>query len=109
MSSYPRGFSPRRWSAWGLARTRITCLLDHVVPPGPVLLAGDDTLTEHPGPHVFGKGRQRAGVRPYHGESADRWGHQWVVLSVLGKFPCATRPWALPLLAALIPSLRVGS
>jgi DDE superfamily endonuclease len=66
ISSYHRVFSQRRWSAWALARLLITFLLDHVVPPGPILLAGDDTVTERPGPHVFGKGRHRDGVRSTH-------------------------------------------
>ena len=66
VSSYHRVFSQRRWSLWALARMLITFLLDHVVPPGPVLLAGDDTVTEHPGPRVFGKGRHRDGVRSTH-------------------------------------------
>jgi hypothetical protein len=100
-SSYHRVFSQRRWSAWALARALITYLLDHVVPPGPVLLAGDDTVTEHPGPKVFGKGRHRDGVRSSHHYTAYRWGHKWVVVSVLIKLPCATRPWALPILVAL--------
>jgi hypothetical protein len=101
VSSYHRVFSRRRWSAWALARTLITFLLDYVVPPGPVLLAGDDTVTEHPGPKVFGKGRHRDGVRSSHSYTAYRWGHKWVVVSVLVKLPCATRPWALPVLVAL--------
>ena len=100
-SSYHRVFSQRRWSAWALARTLITCLLDYVVPPGPVLLAGDDTVTEHPGPKIFGKGRHRDGVRSSHSYTAYRWGHKWVVVSVLVKLPFATRPWALPVLVAL--------
>jgi hypothetical protein len=101
MSSYHRVFSQRRWSAWALARPLITFLLDHVVPPGPVLLAGDDTVTERPGPCVFGKGRHRDGVRSTHSYTAYRWGHKWVVVSVLVKLPFAARPWALPVLAAL--------
>jgi DDE superfamily endonuclease len=100
-SSSHRVFSHRRWSAWGLARTLITFLLDHVVPPGPVLLAGDDTVTEHPGPRVFGKGRHRDGVRSSHSYTAYRWGHKWVVISVLVKWPLARRPWALPVVVAL--------
>ena len=60
-SSYHRVLSQRRWSVWTLARMLIAFLLNHVVPPGPVLLAGDDTVTEHPGPKVFGKGRHRDG------------------------------------------------
>jgi DDE superfamily endonuclease len=101
VSSYHRVFSQRQWSTWALARILITFLLDHVLPPGPVLLAGDDTVTAHPGPHVFGKGRHRDGVRSTHGYTAYRWGHKWVVLSVLVKLPVAPRPWALPVLAAL--------
>ena len=69
-SSDHRVLSPRRWSAWVLAPARLTFLLDHVVPPGPVRLAGDDTLTEHPGPTVFGKGRPRDGVRSPHSYTA---------------------------------------
>ena len=101
MASYHRVFSHRRWSAWALARLLLTFLLDHVISPGPVLVAGDDTVTEHPGPRVFGKGRHRDGVRSTHSYTAYRWGHTWVVLSVLVKFPFTTRPWALPVLAAL--------
>jgi DDE superfamily endonuclease len=94
-------FSQRRWSTWSLARALITFLLDHVVPLGPVLLAGDDTVTEHPGPQVFGKGRHRDGVRSTHSYTAYRWGHKWVVVSVLVGLPFARRPWALPVLVAL--------
>jgi hypothetical protein len=101
VSSYHRVFSQRRWSTWALAHALITFLLDQVVPSGPVLLAGDDTVTEHPGPRVFGKGRHRDGVRSSHSYTAYRWGHKWVVISVLVKWPFATRPWALPILVAL--------
>jgi hypothetical protein len=59
-------FSPRRGSAWELARLLRTFLLHYVVPTGPVWLAGDDTVAERPGPHVFGKARHRDGVRSTH-------------------------------------------
>jgi hypothetical protein len=101
VSSYHRVFSQRRWSAWELAHRLVTFLLTYVVPTGPVLLVGDDTVAERPGPHVFGKGRHRDGVRSTHSYMAYRWGHKWVVLSVLVKFPFAIRPWALPVLVAL--------
>jgi hypothetical protein len=100
-SSYQRVFSPRRWSPWALAHALMTSLLDAVVPPGPIFLAGDDTVAERPGPKVFGKGRHRDGVRSTHNYTAYRWGHKWVVVSVLVTLPCATRPWALPILVAL--------
>jgi hypothetical protein len=101
VSSYHRVFSQRRWSAWELARRLLAFLLTHVAPAGPVLLAADDTVAERPGSKVFGKGRHRDGVRSTHRYTAYRWGHKWVVLSVLVKFPFATRPWALPVLVAL--------
>jgi hypothetical protein len=33
-----------------------------------------------------------------------RWGHKWVVLAILVKFPFAHRPWALPVMVALYRS-----
>jgi DDE superfamily endonuclease len=101
VSSYHRVFSQRCWSTWEIARMVLTFVLTYVMPTGRVLLAGDDTVIERPGPHVFGKGRHRDGVRSTHSYTAYRWGHRWVVLSVLVKFPFARRPWALPVLVAL--------
>jgi DDE superfamily endonuclease len=108
-SSDPRVWPQRRWSTWALARAVITDLLDYVVPPGPGLLAGEDTVTEPPGPQVFGKGRHRDGGRSSHHYTAYRWGHTWGVVSGLITWPFATRPWALPVLVALVPPAGVGS
>src|SRR5260370_28441870 len=68
---------------------------------GSIQLAGDDKVAEHKGKKVFGKGCHRDAVRSTHSFTAFRWGHKWVVLAVLVKFPFATRPWALPILCAL--------
>ena len=73
-------------------------------PSVPVLLAGDDTVAEHPGPQVFGKGRHRYGVRSTHSYTVYRWGHTWVVIALLVKLPCATRPWELSIVVALYRS-----
>jgi hypothetical protein len=100
-SSYHRVFSRDRWSLAALARRYIAAILASFVPRGPVLLAGDDTVTEHPGTHVYGKGRHRDPVRSTHTYTAFRWGHKWVVLALLVPVPWATRRWALPLLVAL--------
>jgi hypothetical protein len=74
VSSDHRVLSQRPWSTWALARAWITFLLDHVVPPGPLLLTGDDTVFEHPGLKAFGKGWHRDGVRSTHRYTAYRWG-----------------------------------
>jgi DDE superfamily endonuclease len=100
-SSYHRVFSRDRWSLLALARRYVAAVLTRFAPHGPILLAGDDTVTEHPGPHVYGKGRHRDPVRSTHAYTAFRWGHKWVVLALLVSVPWATRRWALPLLVAL--------
>jgi DDE superfamily endonuclease len=103
-SSYHRAFSRRRWSLWPLARGLADLILRHWVPEGSVGLAGDDTVDEHRGARVYGKGRHRDPVRSTHSYIAYRWGHKWVVLTILVRFPFATRPWALPVLVALYRS-----
>jgi hypothetical protein len=103
-TSYHHVFSRRRWSPWALARRFLTIVLARFVPEGPIALAGDDTVTEHPGPKVYGKGCHRDPVRSTHSFTAYRWGHKWVVLALLVRFPFATRRWALPLLIALYQS-----
>jgi hypothetical protein len=78
----------------------------HLVPEERVLLAGDDTVDEHPGDKVFGKGCHRDPVRSTRSFTAFRWGHKWVVLAVLVKVPFSRRRWALPLLIALYHSTK---
>jgi hypothetical protein len=103
-SSFHRVLSRRRWSTLALARILARFILDHGVPDGPVYLAGDDTVDEHKGAKVYGKGCHRDPVRSTHSYTAFRWGHKWVVLAILVSFPFTTRPWALPVLAALYHS-----
>jgi DDE superfamily endonuclease len=100
-SSYHRIFSQRRWSSRTLARRYLAAVLARFAPQGPVPLVGDDTVTEHPGPRVYGKGCHRDPVRSTHSFTAFRWGHKWVVLALLVHFPFSRRPWALPLMVSL--------
>src|SRR5215213_4006494 len=107
-SSYHRVFSKRRWSSLRLARLLAQFILDHFVGDGPVFLAGDDTVDEHRGAKVHGKSCHRDPVRSTHAFTAYRWGHKWVVLTILVKFSFATRPWALPVLVALYRGAEKG-
>jgi hypothetical protein len=100
-SSYHRVISRRCWSIWRLGRALAGFIFTRWLPSGTIPLAGDDTVAEHKGKKVFGKGCHRDAVRSTHSFTAFRWGHKWVVLAVLVQFPFATRPWALPLLCAL--------
>ena len=100
-SSYRRVFSHRRWSSWHLAHLLTRWVVEHLVPDGPITLAGDDTVDEHRGKKVYGKGRHRDPVRSTHSYTAFRWGHKWVVVAVLVRLPFTRRLWALPVLVAL--------
>src|SRR3954454_13540643 len=103
-TSYQRVSSSASWSAMQPACG--PCRLGGALlpPDQPIVLAGDDTGDGHPGKHVYGKARHRDPVRSSHGYTAWRYGHKWVVLAVLVRFPFATRPWALPVLVALYRS-----
>src|SRR5512135_2208604 len=100
VTSYQRVFSSASWSAMRLACGLCRLVVALLPPDKPLLLAGDDTVDGHPGKKVYGKARHRDPVRSSHGYTAWRYGHKWVVLAVLVRFPFATRPWALPVLVA---------
>jgi hypothetical protein len=103
-SSYHRVFSKRRWSMWRLAHLLAAWIIGHFAASGSISLAGDDTVDEHRGKKVFGKGRHRDAVRSSQSYTAFRYGHKWVVLAILVRFPFASRPWALPILVTLYRS-----
>jgi hypothetical protein len=103
-TSFQRVFSAARWSGLALGRALAGFLLGRFVADGPVVLVGDDTVDGHKGKHVYGKARHRDPVRSTKSYTAWRYGHKWVVLAVLVRFPFATRPWALPVLVDLYRS-----
>lgn len=103
-TDYQRVLSRASWSGVQLGCVLMRFLLDHLIPNGPVLVVGDDTVDGHPGAHVYGKARHRDPVRSSHSYTAWRYGHKWVVLAVLVTFPFATRPWALPVFIDLYRS-----
>jgi hypothetical protein len=103
-TTYQRVLSAARWSGLELGCALAAFLLRHLLPDGPITLVGDDTVDGHKGERVYGKARHRDPVRSTHTYTAWRYGHRWVVLAVLVKFPFATRPWALPVLVDLYRS-----
>jgi hypothetical protein len=100
-SSYRRVLSQASWSSLQLAATLCRLLLAHCCPDQLLYLAGDDTVDEHRGKKVHGKARHRDPIRSSHSYTTWRYGHKWVVLAVLVRFPFASRPWALPVLVTL--------
>jgi hypothetical protein len=102
-TSYQRVLSSASWSGLRLGLLLAHFLLRHL-PGGPVVLVGDDTVDGHKGKQVYGKARHRDPVRSTKSYTAWRYGHRWVALAVLVRFPFATRPWALPVLVDLYRS-----
>src|SRR5882724_5565443 len=103
-TDYQRVLSRAPWSGRARGCALMRFVLDHLLPEGPVMLVGDDTVDGHKGKCVYGKARHRDPVRSTHSYTAWRYGHKWVVLAVLVRFPFAPRPWALPILIDLYRS-----
>jgi len=103
-TDYQRVLSHAPWSTLDLGCALAGFILRHLLPDGTVVLVGDDTVDGHPGKKVYGKARHRDPVRSTHSLTAWRYGHKWVALAVLVRFPFATRPWALPILVDLYRS-----
>ena len=103
-TGYQRALSAARWSGLRLGCALAGFILERLLPGGPVVLVGDDTVDGHKGKSVYGKARHRDPVRSTRSYTAWRYGHRWVVLAALVRFPFATRPWALPILVDLYRS-----
>ncbi len=100
-SSYHRFFCAARWSLWPIAKV-LAALVAKWVPEGqPIVVIADDTVEQHRGDHVFGKGCHRDAVRSSWTRTVFKFGHKWVVLAIAVRLPGCSRVWALPVLAAL--------
>lgn len=100
-STYHRVLSRAAWAPRVLQQA-LACLVLERIPANQVVeVVCDETVAEHRGPKVYGKGCYRDAVRSSRKHTSFRWGHQWVTLAILVRFPFARRPWALPILTAL--------
>lgn len=100
-SCYHRVFSRASWSLWPLGKILARAILSWVPEEESVVVAIDDTTAQHRGKRVYGKGCHHDAVRSAHKQIVFKWGHRWVVLAVMVKFPFVRRRWALPVLVAL--------
>lgn len=108
-SDYHRVFCRARWSLWPLGKVLAAIVLEWVPADQPVICPVDDTVTQHRGKKVYGKGRHRDPCRSTRTHNVWIWGHCWVVLAVNVKFPFCARPWALPVLCALYRTRQVNA
>jgi len=100
-SAYHRVLSRAVWALFPLAKILAAAILELIPTEEEVVVSVDDTNPQHKGPHVYGKGRHHDACRSTHSHVVWVWGHKWVVLTMNVRFPFASRPWALPVLAAL--------
>lgn len=98
---FHRFFSRGTWSPDALGRLLFLRILSWVPAGAAIQVALDDTLTPKKGPHVFGLGCHLDAVRSTRRVRVFCFGHVWVVLSVVVRFPFARRPWAIPVLFRL--------
>lgn len=100
-SSYHRVFSHRCWSGRALSRRLAEAVVSRLARDGVLQLVGDDTVSQHRGESVYGKGCHRDAVRSSHSHLVHRWGHKWIVLALRVRIPGTRRTWALPVLVTL--------
>jgi uncharacterized membrane protein len=107
--SYHRCLSKARVSLLVLGRILAKLILEQLPPDAKAELAVDDTTAEHRGAKVYAKACHRDAVRSSHGYVQRKWGHRWVILSILVPLPGGSRPWALPVLCALYRSPKLNA
>lgn len=100
-STYHRVFSYRRWSCRKMGLIIAHFVVLRFAAEGDIKVCGDETVDGHRGKKVYGKARHRDAVRSSHSHTVYRYGHKWIVLSILVDLPYTGRPIALPLLVAL--------
>ena len=101
-SSFHRLFAKAEWCVDELGLAVFQLIEPWLVPAHPVMLALDDTLARKRGLKVYGAGMHHDPMISTRKVARLNWGHSWVVLSVIVRFPfCSDRCFALPILFRL--------
>jgi hypothetical protein len=98
-SAYHRLFATARWSLDELGLALFGLILPLL--SGTIRLIVDDTLARKRGLKVFGVGMHHDPILSSRKTAIVNWGHCWVILGVLVKFPFADRCFCLPILFRL--------
>jgi len=107
-TDYHRVFSRAPWSLWDVGKILATAVIQLAGCDDWIRVVVDCTVAEHKGKKVYGKGCHHDAVRSTDTHTAYRWGHRWITLAVVIKFPFCRRPWALPVLTALYRPEKVN-
>jgi len=104
-SAFHRFFARARWSLDEMGLTLFKLLMRRIDRDKPIFLAVDDTLARKRGLKIFGVGMHHDPLLSSRRTKIVNWGHSWVVLGVLMKFPFAQkRCFCLPILFRLYRS-----
>ncbi len=99
-SAFHRFFANARWSLDGVGLS-VFRMLERWL-EDTVMLAVDDTLARKRGLKIFGVGMHHDPLLSSRGKAITNWGHSWVVLGVLVRFPLwPKRVFCLPILFRL--------
>jgi hypothetical protein len=102
--SFHRFFAHARWSLEELGLSVFELLLP-CLGNETIFLALDDTLARKRGTKMYGVGMHHDPLASSRQKAITSWGHSWVVLGVLVRWPFAPhRWWCLPILFALYRS-----
>lgn len=96
-SAFHRFFSRARWSLDEVSHVLLGVLLQFVPQDETVYLAVDDTLCRKRGLKIFGACMHHDPLLSCRKVRLVNWGHSWVVLGILLRFPFAPQTyWCLP-------------
>lgn len=100
-SAFHRVFATAQWSLDALGLLVFVLILPWVN-DGQIVVAIDDTLARKRGLKVYGVGMHHDPLISSRRKAVTNWGHSWVVLGVIVKFPfCADKFFCLPILFRL--------
>jgi len=96
-SAFHRFFSRARWSLDEVSRILLSLALQFIPEDSPVWLVLDDTLCRKRGLHIFGTCMHHDPLISCRNVRLVNWGHNWVVVGVVLRFPFAPNlTWCLP-------------
>jgi len=101
-SIFHRVFARARWSLDELGMAVFGLIMPWLDSDGPIMLGLDDTLARKRGLKMFGVGMYHDPMISSRKTAIVNWGHDWVILGVLVRFPfCTKRTFCLPILFRL--------